>query len=316
MFEEEDNEHQRSRSRAILFSHVFLCARSMSRVRLAEMSNVDPKVNQSQEEGAQKGRVDVPPRTESPHRLSSAYSLRSFSTALDDYQECRNLSHLGILMPVYLIPLLALGLKGGGSLYCLFLLFLLWAFNSLPKPGAVLVHLVTVPVMGLMEAEQVAHQYMSLDVLILALVFFLVVLVDRWSELALFLAQGICDRFGLRRGKLLVWACLCCFVSASLISSTVASTPLLYLLDRVLSTIFKQNMDRPPELFRGGSQQESSSLRSVPASVQLLFDRLSQVVLSMKKPESKKRKQRGAISSSDKARTTASTAAGLEVRAH
>ncbi|XP_075744489.1 uncharacterized protein LOC142803254 [Rhipicephalus microplus] len=83
----------------------------MSWARLAEMFNVDPKVNQSQEEGAQEGGVDVPPRTESPHRLSSVYSLRSFSTALDDYQECRSLSHLDILMPVYLIPLLALGLK-------------------------------------------------------------------------------------------------------------------------------------------------------------------------------------------------------------
>ncbi|KAL3195279.1 hypothetical protein MRX96_045700 [Rhipicephalus microplus] len=84
---EEDNEQQRSWSRAIPFSHVFLCARSMSWARLAEMFNVDPKVNQSQEEGG------------------------SGSTALDDYQECRSLSHLDILMPVYLIPLLALGLK-------------------------------------------------------------------------------------------------------------------------------------------------------------------------------------------------------------
>ncbi|KAL1424872.1 hypothetical protein MTO96_019735 [Rhipicephalus appendiculatus] len=270
------------------------------------MPNVEPRVNQSHDEGVQDGGVDAHPHTDSPHRLSSVYSLRSFSTVLDDYQECRNLSHLGIMMPVYLIPLLALGTQGtvGGSLYCLFLPLLLWAFNSLPKPGAALVHLVTVPVMGLMEAEQVAHQYMSLDVLILALVFFLVVIVDRWSELALFLAQGTCEQFGLRRGKLFVWACLCCFVCASLISGTVVSTTLLYLLDRVLSTIFKQNMDRPPELFRGGSQPDSSSLRSVQASDQLLFDRLSQVVLSLKKPESKKgsfaSKQRGAEASGDK----------------
>ncbi|KAH6934103.1 hypothetical protein HPB50_020041 [Hyalomma asiaticum] len=283
------------------------------------MPSIDLKANQSQEEGVQEG-VEAAPATESPHRHSSVYSLRSFSTALDDYQECRSLSHLGVLMPVYLIPLLFFGLKLGGCLYCLLLPLLLWAFNSLPKPGAALVHLVTVPLMGLMEADQVAQQYMSLDVLLLALVLFLVVTVDRWSELAQYLAHGICERFGLRRSNLFVAACLFCFVCASLISGIVASTTLLYLLDRVLSTIFKENMDRPPELFRGGSQQgsqqDTSSARSVAASDQVLFDRLSQVVHAMKKPEGRKgrlaRKQGAAGTTSDKVETAATTASGQE----
>ncbi|XP_049520740.1 uncharacterized protein LOC125944373 [Dermacentor silvarum] len=223
-------------------------------------------------------------------------------------------------MPIYLIPLLFLGTKIGGSLYCLFLPLLLWAFNSLPKPGAALVHLVTVPLMGLMEAEQVAHQYLTVDILILALVFFLVVIVDRWSELALCLAHGTCERFGLRRSTLFVVACLCSFVCASLFSGTVVSTTLLYLLDRVLSAIFKQNMDRPPELFRGGSQlgsqQDSSSMRSVIASDQVLFDRLTQVVLTMKKPENKKgrfsRKQKKAGGNGEKTGTAVTAASGPE----
>ncbi|XP_075539813.1 uncharacterized protein LOC142574662 [Dermacentor variabilis] len=271
------------------------------------MANVDSRCTQSQDEGA-----DAPAPTESPRRASSLYSLRSFSTALDDYQECRSLSHLGILMPIYLIPLLFLGIKIGGSLYCLFLPLLLWAFNSLPKPGAALIHLVTVPLMGLMEAEQVARQYLTVDALILALVFFLVVVVDRWSELTLCLANSICERFGLRRGKLFVVACLCSFACASLLSGIVVSTTLLYLLDRVLSTIFKENIDRPPELFRGGSQlgsqQDSSSGRSMNPSDKMLFDRLTQVVLTMEKPENTKggfaRTQRGTGGNGDKTGTT------------
>ncbi|XP_065299116.1 uncharacterized protein [Dermacentor albipictus] len=271
------------------------------------MANVDSRCTQSQDEGA-----DAPALAESPRRASSSYTLRSFSTALDDYQECRSLSHLGILMPIYLIPLLFLGMKIGGSLYCLFLPLLLWAFNSLPKPGAALIHLVTVPLMGLMEAEQVARQYLTVDALVLALVFFLVVIVDRWSELALCLANGICERFGLRRGKLFVVACLCSFACASLLSGIVVSTTLLYLLDRVLSVIFKENMDRPPELLRRGSQlgsqHDSSSVRSMIPSDQVLFDRLSQVVLTMEKPENTKsgfaRKQRGTGGNGDKTGTT------------
>ncbi|KAL3206391.1 hypothetical protein MRX96_040081, partial [Rhipicephalus microplus] len=202
-----------------------------------EISNVDPKVNQSQEEGAQEGGVDVPPRQRITASAFVGVLLRSFSTALDDYQECRSLSHLGILMPVY-NPAARSGTQGR------------W------QP---LLPVSSISVVGLELAAQARHL----------------------------------RAIQLRRGKLFVWACLCCFVSASLISGTVASTTLLYVLDRVLSTIFKQNMDRPPELFRGGSQQESSSLSSAPASDQLLFDRLSQVVLSMKIPESKKRNQRG-----------------------
>ncbi|XP_054932228.1 uncharacterized protein [Dermacentor andersoni] len=277
------------------------------------MANVDSRCTQSQDKGA-----DAPAPTESPRRPSSLYSLRSFSTALDDYQECRSLSHLGILMPIYLIPLLFLGMKIGGSLYCLFLPLLLWAFNSLPKPGAALIHLVTVPLMGLMEAEQVARQYLTVDALVLALLFFLVVIVDRWSELALCLANGVCERFGLRRGKLFVVACLCSFACASLLSGTVVSTTLLYLLDRVLSTIFKENMDRPPELFRGGSQlgsqQDSSSVRSVIPSDQVLFDRLTQVMLTMEKPENTKsgfaRRQRGTGGNGDKTGTTSGPETG------
>ncbi|KAL3245611.1 hypothetical protein MRX96_046848 [Rhipicephalus microplus] len=171
------------------------------------------------------------------------------------------------------------------------------AFNSLPKPGAALVHMITVPLMGLMKPEQIAHQYLSVEALALAMMLCLVVVVDHWSDLSLHLVLNVSQCFGLRRGRLFTLLCLCCFVCASLFSGVVTSAALLYMLHRVLYAIFKEDMDRaqgvvvPPKGgFRGsfvqGSLQETSSMRSVAATGdQVLFERLTQVVLSMQKPD-------------------------------
>ncbi|KAK8787577.1 hypothetical protein V5799_022645 [Amblyomma americanum] len=263
-----------------------------------------------------------PAATESPRRCSSVYSLRSTSLSIEERQDCRSLSHLGILMPLYLMPLFFLGTKYGGCLYCLLLPLLLLAFNSLPKPSAALVHLVTVPLLELMAPEEIARQYLcpcrrhdcgplyevntrhsrssrvatQADILTVALVLFLVVVVDRWSELVLHLACGVCARFGLQRKRLFVGTCLSSFAFAWLFSGPLVSVTLLYFLDRVLSTIYKENMDRTPDVSsrspRRGSVQESSSMRSLSAADQVLFDRLAQVALSLKKPERRKWRHR------------------------
>ncbi|KAL1477648.1 hypothetical protein MTO96_017112 [Rhipicephalus appendiculatus] len=250
------------------------------------MSDADTRGSMSRQEAA-----GLPGPAE-----SSGYTLPSYSDTADERQECRSLSHLGILMPLYLLPLLFLGTKYGGCVYCLLLPLLLWAFNSLPKPGAALVHMITVPLMGLMKPEQIAHQYLSAEALTLALMLCLVVVVDRWSDLSLHLALNVSGRFGLCRGRLFAALCLCCFVCASLFSGVVVSTALLYMLHRVLFAIFKEDMDRaqdvvapPTSGIRGGSVQgslqETSSMRSAVApGDQILFERLTQVVLSMQKP--------------------------------
>ncbi|XP_075542411.1 uncharacterized protein LOC142576256 [Dermacentor variabilis] len=245
----------------------------------------------SRQEGA-----GAPGPAESSRLQSSLYTSRSYSNTAEERQECRSLSHLGILTPLYLLPLLFFGTRYGGCLYCLLLPLLLWTFNSLPKPCAALMHMVTVPLLGLMEPEQIAHQYLSVDALTMILLLSLVVTVDFWNDLALSLALDVSKRFGLRRGKLFAVLCSCCFMCASLFSGAVVSTTLLCLLDRVLTTMFKEDMDRPQDPvapptsgIRGGSAQgslqESSSVRSAMiAGDQVLFERLTQVVLSMKKP--------------------------------
>ncbi|XP_070390285.1 uncharacterized protein [Dermacentor albipictus] len=247
--------------------------------------------------GSDQGKRHVELDTQRPHHSHSHQPPATpMSVVEEQWKECRSLSHLGIFMPLYLLPLLFFGPKYGGCLYCLLLPLLLWAFNSLPKPVTSLVHLVTVPLLGLMDTERVAHKYLAADVLTMVPLLFLVVVMDRWSDVVLATAQGMCARFGLRRGPLFAGACACSFACSWVFSSAVASAALLYFLDRVLTTTFRENMDQaqdggalwspPPR--RRSSQQDSASMAARPPHEEdhVLFERLTQLVLSTQKPKS------------------------------
>ncbi|XP_070390288.1 uncharacterized protein [Dermacentor albipictus] len=232
-------------------------------------------------------------------RHQSTYSLRAPSVAAGGGRlRCRRLWPLGVFMPLFLMPLFFFGAKYGGCLYCLLLPLILCAFSVVPKPATALVHLVTVPLLGLLEPELIAGQYLALEVLTVAVLLFVVAVLDAWSELVRNTAQLLCARWGLRRGPLFAGACACSFAIAWLLSGAVASVVVLYFVDRVLYTIRKEKMDQPPDGLLAAipftSQQDSSgSLRSAPVvEDETLFDRLAQVVLTMKKPERRKARVR------------------------
>ncbi|XP_077508518.1 uncharacterized protein LOC144119874 [Amblyomma americanum] len=140
-----------------------------------------------------------------------------------------------------------------------------------------------------MTPEHVACHYLTVEVLTVVLLLFPLVVIDGWSELVRSLAQGICARFGLRRGPLFAVVCTCAFVSAFLFSGIVTSVAILYFVDRVLFAIFSEDMDRTPDVLPYGilrsTQQETASMQSAHFGDQVLFDRLAQVVLTMKKPQ-------------------------------
>ncbi|XP_070384947.1 uncharacterized protein [Dermacentor albipictus] len=233
-------------------------------------------------------------------RHQSTYSLRAPSVAAGGERlRCRRLWPLGVFMPLFLLPLFFFGAKYGGCLYCLLLPLILCAFSVVPKPATALVHLVTVPLLGLLEPELIAGQYLGLEVLTVAVLLFVVAVLDAWSELVRNTAQLLCARWGLRRGPLFAAACACSFVIAWLLSGAVASVIVLYFVDRVLYAIRMEKMDQPSDglltaIHQFTSQQDSSgSLRSAPVGEdKALFDRLAQVVLTMKKPERRKARVR------------------------
>ncbi|KAH6933513.1 hypothetical protein HPB50_015849 [Hyalomma asiaticum] len=175
-------------------------------------------------------------------RVDSLYSLRNWSATEDD--RCRSLSHLGLLMPLYLSPMLYYKTMYTSCLYCLLLVLLMWAFNTAPKPAIAFLHMVNLPLLNIMGAEELAAQYLTLDALLLVVLLYLVVLVDALTDLVRRIAYTVCSRYGLRRNGVFLSLCGATFVGAMLISTAVLCVPLLYLVDRVFSVIYKESMDQ------------------------------------------------------------------------
>ncbi|KAH9381782.1 hypothetical protein HPB48_009810 [Haemaphysalis longicornis] len=128
--------------------------------------------------------------------------------------------------------------------------------------------------------------------------------------------------------------CALSFVCALILPDTVVAVTLVYFLDRVFSTIYKEDMDRPlRSSAHASSLQASQSLLlhqdsvTQPSLEQLeneaLFDRLSEAVGSLKTGDSKQHTLQGAFKTtsdddSGASGTTTSTAlreGAREVRA-
>ncbi|KAM7312104.1 uncharacterized protein ISCGN_009009 [Ixodes scapularis] len=151
--------------------------------------------------------------------------------------------HVRFLLPAYLTPVLLLGFENSKCVYCLLLPLLLWLLHSAPRPATALFHVVCLPLLDLMSPDQLAAQYFSMDVLVVLLLFALMLVTTLLTDLVPWLAYASCSRYGLRRRSLFLAVCLVAFLSAALYSDTIASVPLLFLVNRVFSVIYKQNLD-------------------------------------------------------------------------
>ncbi|EEC05238.1 hypothetical protein IscW_ISCW003628 [Ixodes scapularis] len=139
--------------------------------------------------------------------------------------------------------LLPICLQNAKCAYCLLIPLLLYATNAAPKPVAALLYIVNLPLLGLMSAELVASQYLCTDVLLLVLLLFLLVTMTTWTKLVPRLTYTICARYGLRRRRIFLLSCSGTFIGAMLLSDTLVSVPVLFLVDRVFSTLYNQNLD-------------------------------------------------------------------------
>ncbi|CAN7946814.1 unnamed protein product [Ixodes hexagonus] len=155
--------------------------------------------------------------------------------------------------------------------YCLVIPLLLYATQSAPKPVSALFYIVNLPLLGLMSPDLVANQYLSTDVVLVVLLLFLVVTINSWTKLVPRVAYAICARYGLRRRQLFLLLCTGSFVGAVLFSDTLVSVPVLFIVDRAFSTLYKQNLDvssgagQSPkqEDVSGGAEPESAVMDKV-----------------------------------------------------
>ncbi|KAH6934000.1 hypothetical protein HPB50_019393 [Hyalomma asiaticum] len=65
------------------------------------------------------------------------------------------------LAPIYLAPLLLRGTTEGRCAYCMLIVFEFWVLNVIPAPMASTVPLVLLPLLGVMDPDNVARHYMN-----------------------------------------------------------------------------------------------------------------------------------------------------------
>ncbi|KAK8774861.1 hypothetical protein V5799_010605 [Amblyomma americanum] len=175
-------------------------------------------------------------------------------------------------------------------LYCLLLVLIMWALNAAPKPIIAVLHVVNLPMMNLMSAEELAAQYLTLDALLLVILLYLVVLVDSLSDLVKRIAYTVCSRYGLRRSGVFLSLCCATFFAAMIISTVVLCVPLLYVVDRVFSIIYKEDMDQQLTSDSQCSRRNSASVSNVATpgkrDVDNLFEKLAVYAHSLPKRSS------------------------------
>ncbi|KAK8774886.1 hypothetical protein V5799_010582 [Amblyomma americanum] len=112
----------------------------------------------------------------------------------------------------------------------------------------------------------------------MVILLYLVVLVDSLTDLVKRIAYTGCSRYGLRRNGVFLSLCGATFLGATLISTTVLCVPLLYMVDRVFSVIYKECMDQQvaeSPLSRQSSGAASNTATPVKRDVDSLFEKLA-----------------------------------------
>lgn len=78
------------------------------------------------------------------------------------------------------------------------------------------------------------------------------------------------------------------YLGAMLFSASLFSVPLLFLVDRVFSTLYRQNLDRASDQCVTEKHSESLSIKSAQ-DTEVLFDKLSEVVACAMKEDEKRK---------------------------
>ncbi|XP_064459852.1 uncharacterized protein LOC135370090 isoform X2 [Ornithodoros turicata] len=216
-----------------------------------------------------------------------AYSVRSWGGRIHEQtKECRSLSHLGILMPLYLSPIAYQGTMRSLCLYCILMPLFLWAFHSLPMPVVALLHIINLPLFGIMSTEQMAWEYLSTEGVTVVLLAMLVISVDSGTTFIPRVAYSVVSRFGMRRRNLFITVCAAALTCTMLCAQTVVAVPLLLVVDRVLCVLYHENLDNIVQI-AVVSQKTGNYTVSAARSIQSpntdpLLNKLAQVVGALK----------------------------------
>lgn len=162
----------------------------------------------------------------------SELSRRWSSTRSEPEPDRRSSGLLGYLMPFYLCPVLYPGTKESKCFYCVLVMMSWWLLRAMPKPVLAFLPAIALPLLGIMGHEQIASNYLSMDVLTAALLLWLVLAGDDTATVGR-LSCALVGRFGGRARPVLAILTAVTFLASLVLPQSLVAVLVTCLAERV-----------------------------------------------------------------------------------
>ncbi|XP_064460060.1 uncharacterized protein LOC135370286 [Ornithodoros turicata] len=148
---------------------------------------------------------------------------------------------LGYFMPLYLCPILYTGTYISKCIYCILLTLSCWLFRSAPKPIIAFLPALTLPLFDIMSPDRLAQEYLSLEVLTVALMSLLLVAIEMTLTVRR-LSYVFVQHFGLQLRQAFSFVTAVTFCASLILPRTLVSLLVTFLVDRVGQCIRDENL--------------------------------------------------------------------------
>ncbi|XP_049271107.1 solute carrier family 13 member 1-like [Rhipicephalus sanguineus] len=148
---------------------------------------------------------------------------------------------LNYLIPFYLCPVLYPGTKESKCFYCVLLMMSWWQLRAMPKPVLAFLPAIALPLFGIMGHEQVATNYLSVDVLTALLLLWLVLVSDEVPTVGR-LSYALVSRFGSRAGPVLVLLTALTFVASLVLPQSLVAVFVTCLVERLCNFVREEGL--------------------------------------------------------------------------
>lgn len=150
----------------------------------------------------------------------------------------------GLLMPLYLSPLIYQGTPESLCLYSVLLPLSWWATGSIPRCVAALAPMVTLPVLQTMSADDAAAAFLTPASLIVFIFLVIVTAGHTSGSMIPRLSFKICSKYGVQALPLFVWLAALTYVTSLFVPKPVVAVLLNLVVDKILRCIHHCERDR------------------------------------------------------------------------
>ncbi|XP_070390340.1 uncharacterized protein [Dermacentor albipictus] len=203
---------------------------------------------------------------------------------------------VGLMMPIYLAPLIIYGTRPSLCLYAILLTLCWWLTSSVPRCVAAFAPVLTLPALQIVSADEAAaYFFASRSLEVTALLVFLTAL-HTTGTLVPRISFKLCSRFGLQVRPLFVGVACVTYVLALFVHEGVVALLFVMALEKALSCVHESELDRPiMERYKEPDSRDwlplplLISVNATPAvegaRTDKLFDQLAKAVVNLNEAE-------------------------------